>query len=70
MDARHRGLGISSAFFHWLQQSQAPSAAGFSLQVAPANPGAARLYERMGFRDTGNRHLIKINTGNGHGGGA
>jgi predicted GNAT family acetyltransferase len=56
----HRGKGLATNFFSWLETSPLGRCAGWSLQVSHANSGAAKLYERLGFKLSANRHLIKL----------
>ena len=59
IDSRHRGSGAGSQFFTWLE-SEYPRCVALTLQVAPYNTGACKLYERRGFRLSGNNHLYKL----------
>jgi len=59
VDGHHRRLGIGRRFFEWLESAY-PGCAGLSLQVSAQNKDAARLYESLGFKQTANRHLIKV----------
>lgn len=59
VDHRNRGTGIGSGFFKWLE-SEYPQCMAFSLQVAPDNPSAQKLYERTGFKLSGNNHMFKL----------
>ena len=44
-----RGKGLGRAILTWLEE-QYPSARRFRLEVTQVNPGAAQLYERMGYQ--------------------
>lgn len=46
---RCRGKGYGSRVFQTVMEAH-PECRRFRLEVTPANPGAARLYERLGFR--------------------
>jgi GNAT superfamily N-acetyltransferase len=57
---QYRGMGFASQFFLWLGESFAHNSVGWSLQVSQKNERAAALYERLGFKTSRNRHMIKI----------
>ncbi len=44
-----RGRGLGHEILTWLRE-QYPNARRFRLEVNPDNPGAARLYEKMGYQ--------------------
>lgn len=56
----YRSRGIGSAFFQWLEAEFQKKAVAFGLQVALANDRAFKLYQRMGFDLSPNRHLWKL----------
>ena len=59
IDETARGLGVGTRFFAWMRQSF-PDSKGWTLQVAHTNPGALKLYERLGFKASRNQHMIKV----------
>ena len=61
VDSSHRGSGIASKFFAWVE-SKYPDRAGLSLQVATHNPGARKLYEKMGFKPSRDNHMVKLSS--------
>lgn len=60
VDESYRGSGVATKFFSWLDSAFSDTSAGWSLQVAHANVAALRLYERLGFSVSRNKHLIKV----------
>jgi GNAT superfamily N-acetyltransferase len=60
VDESHRGCGIGGKFFSWLRSTFADSSAGWTLQVAHKNEAARKLYERLGFKQSRNEHMICI----------
>lgn len=60
IDEHHRGTGVGSAFFQWLRLHFKETAGGLSLQVAHKNIKAEKLYERLGFKISRNKHMFKI----------
>lgn len=56
--AHVRGKGLGSALFAWLADEFAHALVGFSLQVSHENHRARRFYERLGFSESRNQHLI------------
>ncbi|WP_371875088.1 GNAT family N-acetyltransferase [Duganella vulcania] len=54
-----RGQGHGTQLLRGLQQDAARDGAGISMQVEGSNP-AQRLYERLGFRVTGDSGLYKM----------
>ncbi len=55
-----RGAGIGTALFQWFENAFAQNLAGFTLQVGHHNTDALRLYERLGFTQSRNQHMIRI----------
>lgn len=53
-----RGRGWGSQFFGWLFEEY-PQAARFRLEVSSQNPGAAALYQRLGFEPLGYGQMIR-----------
>ena len=56
----YRGNGIATAFFEWLEQTWHQKAVALSIQVTPANNRATYFYQRLGFKISLNRHLLKL----------
>ena len=56
----YRGNGIATAFFEWLEQTWYQKAVALSIQVTPANDRANSFYQRLGFKTSLNRHLLKL----------
>jgi GNAT superfamily N-acetyltransferase len=56
----YRGNGIATAFFEWLAQTWYQKAVALSIQVTPANDRANSFYQRLGFRISKNRHMMKL----------
>ena len=58
---RWRGKGLGASLLKHAEQLAALAGArkGMSIIVADNNVGARRLYERMGYRETANRSMIK-----------
>lgn len=55
----HRGSGIGSRLFQWVE-SEYPRCVALTLQVAPDNSDARKLYDRIGFTISGNDHMFKL----------
>jgi GNAT superfamily N-acetyltransferase len=55
----HRGQGIATQFFTWLEQTYTSTAQGFALETTPSNTRARALYEKLGFRPYKNQLLFK-----------
>lgn len=55
-EARGRGYG-TALLRHAEEQALALGCPGLAIIVSASNPGAARLYDRMGFRETARRRL-------------
>lgn len=53
----YQGRGLGSAFFAWLFEEY-PQAKRFRLEVCEKNPGAERLYKRLGFEPLEYRQMI------------
>ena len=53
----YQGRGIGSSFFAWLFEEY-PQAKRFRLEVCEKNPGAERLYRRLGFVPLEYRQMI------------
>lgn len=60
VQASHRGFGIATQFFSWLEQEFALSAQAFFLETTPANTRANAFYRKLGFSAYKNQHLIKL----------
>ncbi len=58
--SNQRSKGLASKFIAWLETESSDTATGLSLQVAHSNERAADLYERLGFKLSRNRHLLKM----------
>lgn len=56
----HRNSGVGGSFFEWLERTYSNSGRGFSLQASPRNVAAVRLYEKLGFISSRNKHMLKI----------
>jgi len=55
-----RGLGLGSALMRCAERTASNlGLRGISLIVSDANDGARRLYERLGYRETGSRPMVK-----------
>ena len=55
-----RGLGLGSALMRCAERTASDlGLRGISLIVSDANDGARRLYERLGYRETGSRPMVK-----------
>jgi ribosomal protein S18 acetylase RimI-like enzyme len=55
-----RGLGVGSKLMQWAEQrASALGLEGLSLIVSDANPGARRLYERLGYTEVARRLMVK-----------
>lgn len=55
-----RGLGLGSALMRCAARTASDlGLRGTSLIVSDANDGARRLYERLGYRETGSRPMVK-----------
>lgn len=57
LKADRRGRGYGSRVFSWLMERY-PEARRLRLEVTQANAGAARLYERLGFRYLGYGQMV------------
>jgi ribosomal protein S18 acetylase RimI-like enzyme len=53
-----QGRGLGTGFFRFLKEEFGDIARGYRLEVAPENQGAARLYQRLGYRDVQYRQLF------------
>ena len=53
-----RGRGVGTALIRRAMEEYAGKAARFRLEVAPGNPRARALYERLGFRELGYTSMI------------
>lgn len=60
VDKKFRCSGVATKFFSWVERTFAETCAGWSLQVSQHNQNALRLYERLGYKPSANRHLVKI----------
>lgn len=58
--SQYRGMGIGNIFFDFLS-NEYKDFARFRLETEPANKGAKRLYERMGFKPLEYSQMIKDN---------
>jgi GNAT superfamily N-acetyltransferase len=56
----YRGNGIATNFVAWLEQTWHQKAVALSIQVTPANDRAFAFYQRLGFKNSPNRHLMKL----------
>lgn len=56
----YRGCGVGTAFFQWLKETWSGKAVALSLQATASNDRAVAFYQRMGFRTSPNRHLMKL----------
>ena len=55
-----RGLGVGSKLMQWAEQrASALGLEGISLIVSDANPGARRLYERLGYAEVARRPMVR-----------
>lgn len=55
-----RGLGVGSKLMQWAEQrASALGREGLSLIVSDANPGARRLYERLGYAEVARRPVVR-----------
>jgi len=55
-----RGLGLGSALMRCAERTASDlGLRGISLIVSDANDSARRLYERLGYRETGSRPMVK-----------
>jgi ribosomal protein S18 acetylase RimI-like enzyme len=55
-----RGVGVGSNLMRWAEQHASElELRGVSLIVSDANPGARRLYERLGYKQAASRPMIK-----------
>jgi GNAT superfamily N-acetyltransferase len=52
--------GIATTFFDWLEQTWHEKAVALSIQTTPANDRVLTFYQRLGFKNSLNRHLIKL----------
>jgi len=52
----YRGQGLGTAFFRFVKEEFGVK--GYRLEVAPDNPRAAALYERLGYRDVVYRQMF------------
>jgi GNAT superfamily N-acetyltransferase len=55
-----RCKGIATTFFDWLEKTWHKKIVALSLQTTPANDRALTLYQRLGFKNSLNRHSIKL----------
>lgn len=55
----HRGQGIATQFFSWLEEAYRTRAVALMLETTPDNDRARALYQRLGFQRYKNLHLIK-----------
>ncbi|PWL43905.1 GNAT family N-acetyltransferase [Christensenella sp. MSJ-20] len=53
-----QGRGLGTGFFRYLKEEFGTLPKGYRLEVAPDNEGAARLYQRLGYRDVQYRQLF------------
>jgi ribosomal protein S18 acetylase RimI-like enzyme len=61
-----RGLGVGSMLMQWAEQRASKlGLQGVSLIVSDANPGARKLYDRRGYKETARRPMIKEQWRNG-----
>ena len=55
-----RGLGVGSKLMQWAERKTSElGLRGISLIVSDANPGARRLYERLGYHEAARRPMVK-----------
>jgi ribosomal protein S18 acetylase RimI-like enzyme len=55
-----RGLGVGSRLMQWAEQRATElGLRGVSLIVSDANPGAQRLYDRLGYSEVARRPMIR-----------
>ena len=57
-----RSLGAATQFFSWLFSTFGARSSGFALQVSRKNLDALRLYKRLGFSESPNLHLLRIDS--------
>ncbi len=62
VDPSYRGKGIGASFIGGLFQ-RFPSAVGLKLEVSPSNHRARKAYEKAGFEEAPNIHMIKAAAG-------
>ncbi len=55
-----RGRGLAGEYFRWLFQEYEGQAAGFRLEVAPANARVTELYKKQGFEPLEYIQMIKV----------
>lgn len=55
-----RGQGVGAAFFDWLRSEFATTSKGWTLQVSHHNERAERLYTKLGFKLSRNKHMINV----------
>jgi GNAT superfamily N-acetyltransferase len=55
-----RCKGIATTFFDWLEKTWHKKIVALSLQTTPANDRALTFYQRLGFKNSLNRHSIKL----------
>ncbi|MDX2231761.1 MAG: GNAT family N-acetyltransferase [Leptolyngbyaceae cyanobacterium bins.349] len=59
IQAAHRGQGLATQFFTWLEQQFEQQAQAFVLETTPTNTRARALYQKLGFHPYKNQLLIK-----------